>query len=270
MTFYQNTWTEQLYYFAEHLYWEPQHINKKTLPGEGGPEKFIQTREKIRKQEVPLNYLFNILMRLLPLRIKNQVLGCFVAPYAIDFGQQLEYINIYEQISDLYFIQPDMVLESETANICIELKVDASLSLNQIYKYLFLLGYWGTKTNVLKTPYLFLLTKKDLYNQWKSNERAICLSPEDGLVRLHNYLKLNKLPDRLGDSSVTHLHNRAKDIIDRVKLGWTNWHSIGEILHKEKLSLESVTPSEGQEIMDKLISDFLVELTRRKLWHNGP
>ena len=270
MTFYENTWTEQLYYFAEYLYWEPQHINKKTPPGEGGPGKFIQTREKIRKQEVPLNYLFNILMRLLPLRIKSQVLGCFVAPRAIDFGQQVEYINIFEQVSDPYFMQPDVVLESETANICIEIKVDAPLSLNQIYKYLFLLGDWETKTDTFKAPYLFLLTKKDLYNQWKSDERVVCLSAKDSLVGLHNHLRLNVLPDRLGGRSVTHLHNRVKDIIGRVKLGWANWHSVGEILHKESLSLENATPSEGQEIMDKLISDFLVELTRRKLWHNGP
>ncbi len=268
MASHQNYWTEQLYYFAEHLYWEPQHINKKTPPGEGGPEKFKQTREKIRKQEVPLNILFNILIRLLPLRIKAEILNSFLSPQTVDFGQPIEYISIYDRLAGLYFIQPDMVLESTNSNICIEIKVDAHLSLNQVYKYLFLLGRWQAELEISRRPYLFLLTKKGLDAQWKSSERNLIFTQGDKILDLQRYLRLNDLPERLGDSSVIDLQPQARNIIEKVQLGWANWHKIGEVLNKEKMRLEQLPISDGKEILDNLIGDFLDELNRRKLWNS--
>lgn len=171
MPSYKHTWTEQLYRYAEHLYWVPQHINKKTPPGEGGMAKFKKTRAKIRSQETPLNILFNIAMRLFPVRIRKHVLSCFVASAEARFGQEVEYVSIHDQLGPLAFIQPDTVLSSEKARICIELKINAPLSLNQLYKYLFLLGLWEAETNEHKVPYLFFLTKKNLRSQWKAQER---------------------------------------------------------------------------------------------------
>lgn len=268
MTSHQNYWTEQLYYFAEYLYWEPQHINKKTPPGEGGPEKFNQTRKKIRKQEVTLNTLFNILMRLLPMRIKIEILNSFLSPQIVDFGQTIEYISIYDRVSNLYFIQPDMVLESTNSNICIEIKIDAHLSLNQTYKYLFLLGRWQAESGISRKPYLFFLTKKGLVAQWKTGERNLIFTQGDNILDLQRYLKQNDLPERLGDGSVVNLHAQARNIIETVQLGWANWHKIGEVLNKEKQHLGQLPDSDGKEILNNLIGDFLDELNRRKLWNS--
>jgi hypothetical protein len=88
-----NTWTEQLYGYTEYLYWVPQSINKKTPAGQGGMEEFRKTSVKIRSQEVPLNILFNILMRLLPWRIKNRILNCFMVSAVENFGQQLHKVD---------------------------------------------------------------------------------------------------------------------------------------------------------------------------------
>ncbi len=188
MTSHQNYWTEQLYFFAEHFYWEPQHINKVTPPGEGGREKFDQACKRIRKQEVPLNVMFNILMRLLPVRIKVEILNAFLAPQIVDFGQAIEYVSIYDRLAGLYFVQPDVVLESTNSSICIEIKVEASLSLKQVHKYLLLLARWQVESKTTRKPYLFFLLKKELDAQWEPSERNLIFTQGDKILDLHRYI----------------------------------------------------------------------------------
>lgn len=262
----QNTWTDQLYHYAEYLYWEPQHINRKAVE-KGSMKTFKEMREKIRKKEVPLNILFNMMIQLLPFRLKQQILSCFVEPARADFGERIDYITIYEKISDLDFIQPDVVLETEKAYVCIEFKVDASLSLSQIYKYIFLLALWQSKSEIRKTPYLFLLTKEDLQPQWKSEERNIIFPQTKGdLTTLHHFLKTTDLPPTFKSKNpFANLHNEAADIIDRLRLGEARWYKINQSLQEELNHLNKMPTSDGKEILEKLIGDFLGELQYRGL-----
>lgn len=57
-----------------------------------------------------------------------------------------------------------------------------------------------------------------------------------------------------------------EEVIREVTLGSATWQSVGNVLKGELDSLEVAHPSEGDEVLGKLIGDFLGELDRRRLW----
>ena len=266
MTIFNNTWTNQLYHLADFLYWEPQHINRQKRKG-GDMVAFEKAMEQMHSLEVPLNILFNITMRLAPQRIKRTILNCF--DVAAEFGSHIESTYIYNRLNDekIYFIQPDAVVESETAIVCIELKLRAQLSLNQVYKYLSLLGMWQTKMDIPKAPCLLLLTQKDLRAQWDSKEREKIFSGDNHLAALEYYLKSSDPPRAFAWNSVTDNHyERIKATLRDVHLGWASWQDVGNALSIEWQRLNQATPTESEEMLDILLGDFLAELEQRRLW----
>jgi hypothetical protein len=198
MSLRNNAWTDEFYQLASFLYNEPQRIGKQKIT-KGNMQIYDQTIANLQKLEYPLNNLFNIMMRLLPQRLKRQILSCFASAPEADFGQKIEYFNNFDELP---FIRPDTVLQSEQAHICIELKIGAKLGLKQVYKYLRFLGQWKATSDTVKTPYLFFLTKGDLHTSWKTKERPFIFTEAD----------------------------------------------------------------EGYEILENLVSDFLRELEKRRLW----
>jgi hypothetical protein len=253
---------------AEFLYWEPQRINRQSQP-EGDLPAFESVMANLQTLEVPLNRLFDVMMRLAPQRIKRQILAGFGPACGDDFGEQIEYISIYDRLphEDIEFIQPDVVLESETAHICLELKIGAPLSLNQIYKYLALSGLWQTKTEANTIPYLFLLTKKNLAAQWDSKERDIIFTKTDDLTSLQHYLKTANLPAKFSwTNTLIDPHKAIEEVGENIRLGWTSWQNVGNILDTELRLLDQDGMSEGAEILQNLLGDFLAELAYRGLW----
>jgi hypothetical protein len=67
----RNTWCEQLYRYVEHYRWEPQHVMSK---GEHHEEVTAGFYKKIRSQEVPLNFLTNLYLRVAPSSVRWSVL----------------------------------------------------------------------------------------------------------------------------------------------------------------------------------------------------
>lgn len=266
MATFNNTWTDQLYQFAEFLYWEPQHINRQKRVG-SDMAAFDKAMEQLRTLEVPLNRLFNILMRLAPQRIKQRILGCF--DVTADFGTQIEPVYIYNRHIDekIYFVQPDITVESETAIVCIELKLGARLTLNQMYKYISLLGLWQTTLNTPKTPYLLLLTQKNLRAQWDSKERDKIFSNENHLAALEHYLKSSEPPKTFDWTSTFRNHyERINATLKDVRLGWATWQTLGDTLSLERQSLSQTDPTESEQMLDVLLGDFLAELEQRRVW----
>lgn len=187
----------------------------------------------------------------------------FTSQY-VSFEQPIDFINIYDQVEEFDFTQPDVVLESAQVRVCIELKVDALLTLNQVYKYLFLFGLWRTETGVRKAPYLYFLTKRELHRQWKTQERETVFTSAEDVTGLVDYLRTHDLPEKFGlGGSVVHLHSEVKQVMDEVTLGWTSWQSIGNVLDKEVQTLDT---GESSEILERLLGDFLDELRQRELW----
>ncbi|MBD6618645.1 hypothetical protein FNW02_23160 [Komarekiella sp. 'clone 1'] len=146
MTYSQTTWTEQIYRYAEHLYWTPQELNK------SNENTYPEIFNKLRKREVPLNIIFNIFMDVVSTKIKNRIINRFfdleVSQIVIEDNIEfVDSLNLYEKLCGFEFIQPDMVFESETSRFLVELKIQSSkLSLQQVYKYLFLHGFIFTWT----------------------------------------------------------------------------------------------------------------------------
>jgi hypothetical protein len=63
-------WPERTYRYIEHYFWEPQHllrtersVAEATARGESRVEAMYR---RLRSQEVPLNYLLNVLLRIVP------------------------------------------------------------------------------------------------------------------------------------------------------------------------------------------------------------
>ena len=162
------------------------------------------------------------------------------------------------------------MLESDQARFCLELKIDASLSLNQVYKYLALLGLWQTKNETQKRPYLFFLTKKNLSKQWQRKERAIIFTGPDDLDSLQRYLETNDPPEKLKwMSSPTHAQELIKQAAKQVQFGWATWQTVGDVLHSELDALDQASLSEESEMLQTLLGDFLAELNQRRLWKSN-
>lgn len=128
------TWPELTYRYVEFYFWEPQHIRRKPkLDANGKPTTKpspAPLRRHLRHDEVPLNYLLNVLLRLAPASVRAGCLSAFkLAPEASLAGLRLK------NPGDYGFVQPDVHLESKDARVFIELKIEASLTLKQVEKY---------------------------------------------------------------------------------------------------------------------------------------
>jgi hypothetical protein len=111
-------WPELTYRYVEHYYWEPQHLR----PG-------VQEVDKgLRRQEVPLNYFLNVLLRLLPASYRRAVLEPFVVDPGLD-------ALIQRTPPERDYVEADVYLESAASRVFIEVKVDAPLRLKQVGKY---------------------------------------------------------------------------------------------------------------------------------------
>lgn len=264
----KNSWVEQLYKYTEFYYWELGHLNKKAIESKKGIESFREVQKNIRSREVPLNAILNITMRLLPRQIITKMLKNIVSK-DIEFGNNLEFVDIYERIGAFKdYTQPDMVFESENSRIFIELKIDANLTIDQVYKYIFLHGLWRYRTNVSKKPYILFITKKDLVKQWKPNERKdLFINGKENFNGILEFIKANELPTKLGKAAnLKYLHEDVKKIIEELEFGLIKWNDLGNLFKKEVEELNKRKLSCGDETLYKLISDLLIDLQNRGLW----
>ncbi len=244
------TWINQIYDYVEFYYWEPQHLGKKTPKGKGGKKSLEKFRTSLRKQEVPLNNSFNILFHLLPQELKQKLLSSFKK---LNYKHSEIVINkLTEKTNGV--LQPDVTILTENYKGFIELKVDASLSSNQIYKYI--LGH--VKWEESKKPFLFLLIKKDLVKQWNSKERKYIFD----INSLLKYLQTSfNMPKKLGKEDITCYHKEMGKVIDNLEIAVFKWSELYSFLEKEVKNYES------NETVKILIEDFMNDLAsdKRKL-----
>jgi len=268
MTANKNSWVEQLYQYVEYYYWAPNDLNKQSIPGKTGFAELEEVRQKMRRNEVPLNAIFNISLRLLPSRITNRLLACFVVDSSTNFGDGFELVSIEGWGKDLAnFTQPDVVLESDTTRVFIELKVNAPFSQGQVHKYVFLHALWNMTAQKHKKPYLFFLSPRELYHQWGMPEREVIFREGTSANDLLNYMRAIPLPIKLGNKeSTTSLHEEASRVFETLELGSATWHSVGACLQSELERFNKENRGEDKEVIAKLIGDLLDELDSRKLW----
>ena len=258
-----NRWTDEFYQLGAFLYNEPNHIYRQKMRP-GSMVQFYRAMANLQRIESPLNHLFNVMLHLLPQRLKRELLSCFLESSEAAFETPLAFFNDVHRELDINpdnpFIHPDTVLRSAEAHICLESKVLPStmLKLSQLYKYLRFLGHWRAKANARARPYLLFLTKKPLAAQWVAQERTEIFLGNDPIADLTAYLRRHDLPPE-GRPQI-------ELVLPELKLGAATWSEIGQFLAQELERLRNGAPSDLQEILETLLGDFLAELAQRQLW----
>jgi hypothetical protein len=253
----ESSWVEELYHYAEYYQGERQHIE---LPLE-------KARKRMRSTEVPLNAILNITLSLLPASIIERLMRTFLADQSARFGG-LALTRPYTDDPRLgHTVQPDVSLQSETARVFIELKVSARFSLEQVQKYVLLHALLNKGQSSSQVPFLFLLSPRQLFDQWKTGDREQLFagggSPED----LLDHLKAVTFPEKLGAHELTKTeHEQVGQILGTLRVGATTWQSFGDSICAEATRVQSETAVEAADTLRKLLEDLLAELGHRELW----
>lgn len=234
-------WPELTYRYIEHYYWEPDHLLHVTnkvriaqLKAEG-KRPIDQVYEGLRTQEVPLNYLLNVLLRIAPSSVRHNCLE----PFGVILSDPGLATLALKTPCDHDFVQPDVHLESETSRVFIEVKTKAELELKQIKKYVRL----HTKLDEIggaKRAYVLFLVKPDV------------LTLSD--------IRQSFTHARAGEGLATLLGPEAGGIT----FGSTTWAAFARML-AEEMERRCSEPSEAAEMLAVLIGDFLADLQTRHL-----
>jgi hypothetical protein len=197
--------------------------------------------ERLGVEEVPLNYLLNVLLRIAPASIRHRCLEPFGIdlPYhgltslALKTPAEFKYRDIHLKT------QPDVHLESDTARVFIEVKVGAQLTLQQVQKYVRL----HAKLDELggaKRAYVLFLVKPDV------------LALPD--------IKQSFTHADTGEALTALLGLEAGGIT----FGSTNWAAFAGKLAIE-MERRCAEPGESAEMLAVLMGDFLADLRARDL-----
>lgn len=148
------TWPELLYRFIEHYKWEPQHL------------KVADFEARMRRPEVPLNFMLNMLLRCSAPETIAFLFRAFEPSHSIP-DNDLELMFPWKTKAT----QPDVHLEGTHSRIFIEVKVDAGIKLDQVRKYASLHRKMDERFGA-KSHYLLFLTKRSFENVWRPRPPA--------------------------------------------------------------------------------------------------
>ncbi len=234
----RNSWPEFVYRFVEHYKWEPQHLGPSTA----------DFYKKIRSQEVPLNFLFNILLYALPPEASRALLS--TSSVVPTDGPVLHVFNAH----DTTFTQADVQLESECERIFVELKVRARTGIEQAQKYAMLHAALKNDDTVPKKPYLIYITERDFSRHWSPAKTT----PTSGNA-LARQLEVEELSEKLSrNREAQRLEKAYRSLCAKLEIGFANWQEIGDQLSGSILGTQGVTQS--------FVDGFLADLNHRKLW----
>ncbi len=237
-----NGFAELLYRFIAHYKWEPQHLA-------GSVKEF---EDRIRLQEVPLNFLLNAFLRFSSsATIESILTKCGFS--SARFGSSTLELKFP---SETKFTQPDVLIESDEARIFIEVKVDSKVKLEQIQKYALLHATMNIQRR--KRPYLMFLTKYPFPEWWSpSKDRSLSADVHsflhDRLAETHGFEFLKRLPDEA-------ILKEYEEVERSITFGAYTWNSFGDHL---KVLSAGLVKSPDREIEVRVIDDFLSDLRRR-------
>ncbi len=222
-----NGFAELLYRFIAHYKWEPQHLA-------GSVKEF---EDRIRLQEVPLNFLLNAFLRFSSsATIESILTKCGFS--SARFGSSTLELKFP---SETKFTQPDVLIESDEARIFIEVKVDSKVKLEQIQKYALL----HATMNIQR-------------RRWSpSKDRSLSADVHsflhDRLAETHGFEFLKRLPDEA-------ILKEYEEVERSITFGAYTWNSFGDHL---KVLSAGLVKSPDREIEVRVIDDFLSDLRRR-------
>ena len=261
-------WPALTYRYVEHYFWEPQHlrphsksaVTKTSFASANSP--FADFKQKLKSQETPLNYLLNIFLRLCSQSAKQSLLTAF----GLDANS-----NLFSRLDlcfpeDRPFVQPDVVLESPLARVCIEVKVEAKTKIEQVQKYCFLQAHLNAGLNLPKHPVLLYLTQKEFATHWVPVADIKKQSSSSSSEFLKQILREQPLASKVeGHTSAIKYREAYQDIVDRIEFGFATWQQFGSVVNS-LMQLKTIEGGEAAEMFGALAGDFLLELQERHLW----
>jgi hypothetical protein len=218
------TWPELLYRFIEHYKWEPHHL------------KALDYDARMRRQEVPLNFMLNLLLRCSTSHTIRTLLGSF-HPQCAALDDDLAVMFPWETNKT----QPDIRLEGSQSRIFIEVKVRAPVELSQVRKYAQLHQDMDAKFGH-KDHYLLFLTQRPFDQCWKPRSAVVDFKDAHSFVE-------RQLAEQTGLDQTT-----------SVKCSAVTWASFGRRLQEVSSSLDS-----DRIVERRIIGDFLDDLQARAL-----
>lgn len=249
-------WPEITYQYVMHYFWEPNHLflkkdEEKISDALFEAKKSDKSRRRrdlvlnrMKAEEVPLNYFLNVLLRILPASVRHLCLH----PFGVDLsGLGLNSLSLITpdefNFRDMGLkTQPDVHLESESARVFIEVKANdvTPLTLQQIHKYVRLHTKLDEIGGQVKRCYVLFLVPSDRLTI-------------DGIGGPFDH-------DCVGEKITVQLGPEASGITFRS----ATWKSFAQTLNAE-LDRRRGEQTEAVEILTTLIGDFLADLKRRKL-----
>jgi hypothetical protein len=237
-------WPELTYAYVKHYFWEPQHLTHTEASlvraMKHHKKRIDAVDELLRTEEVPLNYLLNVLLRIAPASLRRTCLK----PFGIDLMDPGLATLDLRTPEDVASIQPDVQLESDKSRVFIELKVESKLTLEQIRKYVRRHQGLNTHPRPAKKPYVLLLVKDDQLRLY-----------DDKSVRQDFSF------DALGEV-IPQLH---EPYAGEVTFGVTTWLALGEALYAD-LRRRREEQTDSLEMLEVLVGDFLKDLKSRHPW----
>lgn len=139
----ESDWINSYYEALEFFYWEPQHLRVRsevaaevaTLERVASQSKRVDhVRTHLRKMEVTLNHNVRQFFLLAPNALRNKLFSelfnrSFRSPFVLHGDEADKHFALSNST------QPDLLFESEGEVVCIEMKLGAKCTIEQICKY---------------------------------------------------------------------------------------------------------------------------------------
>jgi hypothetical protein len=211
---------------------------------------------RLGTKEMPVAYLVNLLLRVVPSAMRRSLL----VPFGIDATEPGLATLTLKTPQDAVFIRPDVHMESESSRVFVALKVDAMPTLEDIKKYV-LLHATLDEAGPPKRPYLILLVERASVHL---EDVDVTFPHGRASTAIPDLLEKHPLgPELSSHASEAVLEHYAK-MIRQVHFGSTTWAAVAATIAGEVQRRRGAHP-ELHEMLKVIAGDLIADFERRRL-----
>lgn len=229
------SWTTECASLLEHFVWEPQHLGRNKYLSLQDKRPPPEIARRVMLQEVPLNHQLNVFFRIAPHTLAERWLSSIIQGIPIN-APTLMYSRDY----DTPACQPDMLFETTSARVFVELKIKASTGPEQLCRYAALAAWLDQRHGHRPSAIVFMGPKKQAFDS------------------IHAYMR-GEIDHRLSASLVQNsarMEVSSADIdatLKRMEVASTTFGDFDRFLDSENQKLGSLASQEGDATLRNLI-----------------
>jgi hypothetical protein len=259
-------WVNSYYEALEFFYWEPQHLRVKaeiaaevaTLERVARQSKKVdRVRTHLRNMEVTLNHNVRQFFLLAPDALRNRLFSeLFNRSFPEAFilhGDEAD-----EEFTLSNCTQPDLLFVSKGQVVCIEMKIEAKCTVDQIRKYALLGLAVELAVKHQKEHFIAVLGPGSFNAIFK--ERFESLEAELAATACSSFQ--SKMPLRFRGHE-----ERLREILGQMQLQFFGYKRFARFLENERPPQNVDSP--GTEVYNKLIAGLVEEFRKRNLLNTG-